>query len=161
MTKKQKQEFLEIYKKSKSIPTGEGDGSHSTKPSDFSGAPKSDASVVVTPNEEVVKPLPCEIHVDQWLSTLSSADALGGVVVATMLHVDQHREKCALPFIPNACTCRPVSRKEIEETRRRSRLCSRNGTDCDLARLGARPTLGSGLTLLEKHGRVAPRCTLA
>jgi hypothetical protein len=35
LTKKQKQEFLEVYKKSKATPTGEGDGSHSTKPSDF------------------------------------------------------------------------------------------------------------------------------
>jgi len=100
LTKKQKQEFLEIYKKSKSKPAGEGEGPQSTKPSDFSGAPKSDASIVATPIEEVVKPLPCELHVDHWLSTLSSADAHGGVVAATMLHVDQHREKCALPLAP-------------------------------------------------------------
>ena len=115
MTKKQKQEFLEIYKKSKTSPTGEGDRSHSTKPSDFSGAPKPDTSIVVVPKEETVKPLPCESYADQWLSTLSSTDALGCVVAATMLHIDQHREKCAFPLIPNACTCRPVNRKEIEE----------------------------------------------
>ena len=40
LTKKQKQEFLEIYKKSKTSPIGEGDGSHSTKPSDFFGCPE-------------------------------------------------------------------------------------------------------------------------
>ena len=96
-------------------PIEEGDGPQSTKPSDFSGAPKSDASIVMAPNEEVVKPLPCETHVDHWLSTLSSTNAFGGVVVATMLHVGQHREKRKLPFIPKACTCRPVSRKEIDE----------------------------------------------
>jgi hypothetical protein len=111
LTKKQKEEFIELYKKTKTTSPTTGDGPRSTKPSDFEGAPISGVSM--TPSES--KLLPCESYVDQWLTTLCSPSTIGGVVAATITQVDQHRDKVGSPLIPYVCTCRPVDRKEIEE----------------------------------------------
>ena len=111
LTKKQEEEFIELYKKTKTTSPATEDDPGSTKPSGLDGAPRSGASITLSES----KLLPCESYVDQWLTTLCSPSTIGGVVAATITPVDQHRDKVGFPLIPYVCTCRPVDRKEIEE----------------------------------------------
>ena len=149
-----------MYKKSKTSPLVEGEGSHSTKPFDFSGPPKPDISLATSP-EAISKPLPCESYVDQWLSTLNSTDSIGGVVAATVMQVDQHRETVVFHSFHLHAPAGLLTVKRSRRIRRRSRLCNRNGTDCALAKLGTRLILGNGLMWPARRGRMVSRFTLA